>query len=153
MLLDTEIRTTNNWLTHKIIYESLITNNIYRLFFLGGGNTTCMGEDGTMFEFAKCPTSAGSLSVKRGQIPLLFYIWTLTWVNKNQGRRRRAGRVDNCPLGFGRSANPISTRGGRLCPPLHITTAHPALGSFLRHWKYVDIFFVHCICTTLLTLS
>lgn len=40
----------------------------------GGGNTTCMGEDGTMFEFAKCPTSAGSLSVKRGQIPLLFYI-------------------------------------------------------------------------------
>ena len=40
----------------------------------GGGNDTTLGEDGTRFNFTKAVNSAGSLSVKRGQIPLLFYI-------------------------------------------------------------------------------
>ena len=33
---------------------------------------------------------------------------------------------------FGRSVNPISSRGGRMCPP-KLLLAHPALSSFLRH--------------------
>ena len=37
--------------------------------------------------------------------------------------------------GFGRSVNPISTRGGRLCPPT-LLLAQPALGSFLRHCDF-----------------
>ena len=35
--------------------------------------------------------------------------------------------------GFGRSVNPISTRGGRLCPPPHTALIdQPTLGSFLH---------------------
>ena len=47
------------------------------IVFKGGGDNSCYGEDGTRFEFAKDPNCAGSLSVKRGQIPLLFYIWIM----------------------------------------------------------------------------
>ena len=50
-----------------------------------------------------------------------------------QGRRRQVGRVGAHP-GFVRSVNPISSRGGTLCPP-HTHTLlvdQPSLGSFLR---------------------
>ena len=41
--------------------------------------------------------------------------------------------------GFGKSVTPISTRGGRLCPPHTLLLAHPALGRFLRHFTIIDM--------------
>ena len=38
-------------------------------------------------------------------------------------------------LDFGRSVNPISTRGDRLCPPNYYLLAHPDFQTFRRPWN------------------
>ena len=61
-----------------------------------------------------------------------------------QGRRKWAGKVGNYPPRFGRSVNPIVTKGGRFCPTVLLT--HPALGSFLRPCQFVARWFINeCI--------